>query len=67
MCCLQDEANHQETVSPKVISIKKEYWGAGEPSDLPINCDKPDRKLKNMINTDVPKIEKKLPKKLKNK
>lgn len=60
MCCLQDEANHQETVSPKVISIKKEYWGAGEPSDLPINCDKPDRKLKNMINTDVPKIEKKL-------
>lgn len=60
MCCLQDEADHQETVSPKVISIKKEYWGAGEPSDLPINCDKPDKKLKNMLNTDVPKIEKKL-------
>ena len=60
MCCLQDEAKHQETVTPKIISIKKEYWGAGEPSDLPINCDKPDKKLNYMIKEDLPKIEKKL-------
>ena len=60
MCCLQDEAKHQETISPKIISIKKEYWGAGEPSELPINCDKPDKKLNHMLKEDLPKIEKKL-------
>lgn len=60
MCCLQDEAKHQESITPKIVSIKKEYWGAGEPSDLPINCDRPDKKLKDLINRDVPRIEKKL-------
>lgn len=60
MCCLQDEAKHQDVSTPKTISIKKEYWGAGEPSDLPINCDKPDKKLKDMLNRDVPQIEKKM-------
>lgn len=59
MCCLQDEAKHQDIPNPKIISIKKEYWGAGEPSELPINCDKPDKKLKDMINN-IPQIEKKL-------
>lgn len=59
MCCLQDEAEYSKVNKPKIISIKKEYWGAGEPSDVPITCDKPDKKLNYLIN-DLPKIEKKL-------
>jgi len=37
-------------VSSNTICISNENWGAGEPSQIPINVDKPDKTLNRMIN-----------------
>lgn len=57
MCGLLDLAKNNN-VEVNEICIKKEFWGAGEPTSIPINVDRPDKTLNRMINDEIPKMRK---------
>ena len=56
MSLLQSEAK-THNLDSNLICIQKENWGAGEPSTIPINMDKPDKTLNRMITEDIKKLE----------
>lgn len=60
MCGLLELAKNKETLVDNIneICIKREFWGAGEPSSIPINVEKPDKTINRMMSEEIPKIKK---------
>ncbi|MGI9283642.1 MAG: AAA family ATPase [Endozoicomonas sp.] len=54
---VQDYAKKAK-IEPEIISIKKEFWGTGEPGDTPLSAKKPDKALNQLINDWLPKARK---------
>lgn len=43
---------------PKVVCVRQEAWGAGEPGDTPLFAKKPERALNALLNDRLPKARK---------
>ncbi len=46
------------SIDPKIICIREEPWGTGEPGDILLFDNKPDRALNQLIDDRLPKAEK---------
>lgn len=54
---LQDYAK-KANINPEVVCIRNEMWGTGEPGDLPLNAQKPEKSLNYLINERLSKARK---------
>lgn len=54
---IEDSAKNHG-VETSVVSLRNEYWGAGEPNETPINVKKPENALNSLINDRLSKATK---------
>ncbi len=54
---VQDYAK-KVSIEPKIICIREESWGTGEPGDTPLFAKKPDKALNQLINDRLSKAKK---------
>lgn len=55
---LIEEAVKKHGLETSVVSLRNEYWGAGEPNETPINVKNPETALNSLINDRLPKAVK---------
>ena len=55
---LLQDISKKEEIDPKVICLRRERWGIGEPGNTPINAKRPDKALASILNDRVPKAKK---------
>lgn len=58
MVAMLEEAAKNQDVESQLVSIRREHWGVGEPSDTPIFAKKPENALNSILNDRLPKARK---------
>ena len=58
MLNLIEEYSKKSNIKSNTIFIKKEYWGTGEPGDIPLFVKKPKEALNNLIEIHLPQAKK---------
>ena len=57
LAMVQDYAK-KVNLKPKIICIREEPWGTGEPGNTPLQAQKPLQALKSLINKELPRAKK---------